>query len=161
MENVTLGSEWTGAQIQAIVDAGLWPRTVIFVTWDDWGGWYDHVTPPNVEKWNSKRTQYAADAHPEFNGEQFRYGSRVPCLVISPYARKGFVSRKQHSHISLLKFCQNLLGIPPIHPRLNTADDMSDCFDAKQAPLTPPKLPPPNSVRSGVSLPVEPGKPRR
>jgi phospholipase C len=153
-ENIAQGSEWTGQLIQAIVDGGLWPRTVIFVTWDDWGGWYDHVDPPNVEKWDSRRAQYPSDAHPEFDGQQFRYGSRVPCLVISPYAKKGYVSQVQHSHISLVKFCQNLLGIQSVNPRLDTADDMSDCFDATQAPLAAPKLPPPTALGGGgVSAP--------
>ena len=162
-QNITLGSEWTGQQIQAIVDGGLWPRTVVFVTWDDWGGWYDHVIPPNVEQWDSKRAQYSGDAHPEFDGQQFRYGSRVPCLVISPYARKGFVSPTQRSHISLVKFCQTLLGIQSVNPRLDTADDMSDCFDLTQAPLAPPNLPPPTALGAGgggTLVPV-PGKPMR
>jgi phospholipase C len=162
-QNVTQGSEWTGQQIQAIVDGGLWPRTVIFVTWDDWGGWYDHVLPPNIEKWDSKRAQYPGDAHPEFNGQQFRYGSRVPCLVICPYALRGFVSKTQRSHISLLKFCQTLFGIPSINPRLDIADDMSDCFDPTQGPLAPPKLPAPVSLGRGGAAPgpVSPGKPAK
>ena len=138
-ENITLGSQWTAQQIQAIVDGGLWPRTAVFITWDDWGGWYDHVTPPNIEQWNSKRAQYPGDAHPEFDGQQFRYGSRVPCLVVGPYARQGYVSSTQRSHISLLKFCQTLFGVQSINSRLDTSDDMSDCFDATQAPLPPPK----------------------
>jgi len=161
-QNITPGSEWTGTQIQAIVDGGLWPRTVVFVTWDDWGGWYDHVVPPNVEQWDSKRAQYPSDAHPEFDGQQFRYGSRVPCLVVSPYARKGYVSQVQHSHISLLKFCQNLLGIQSINARLDTADDMSDCFDPAQAPLGPPQLPPPTALggaQGGNPAPGGHGKP--
>jgi phospholipase C len=143
LENVTAGSEWTGEAIQAIVDGGLWGRTVVFITWDDWGGWYDHVTPPNLEKWNSSMAQRPADAFPQFNGQQFRYGSRVPCLVVSPYAKPGYVSKVQHSHISLVKFCETLLGIASINARLDKADDMSDCFDATQKPLGPPKLPPP------------------
>ena len=163
-QNITSGSEWTGQQIQAIVDGGLWPRTVVFVTWDDWGGWYDHVVPPNVEKWDSRRAQYPGDAHPEFDGQQFRYGSRVPCLVISPYARKGYVSQTQHSHISLVKFCQELFGVPSINARLDTADEMSDCFDTTQAPLPPPKIPAPTSLgrggSGGASGPVHPPKPK-
>ena len=151
-QNITPGSEWTGQQIQAIVDGGLWPRTVVFVTWDDWGGWYDHVVPPNIEQWDSRRAQYPGDAHPEFDGQQFRYGSRVPCLVISPYARKGYVSQTQRSHISLVKFCQSLFGIPSINPRLDTADDMSDCFDPTQAPLGPPKLPAPTALGGGGTV---------
>jgi phospholipase C len=141
----------------------LWTRTVIFITWDDWGGWYDHVVPPNVEKWDSKRAQYPGDAHPEFNGQQFRYGSRVPCLVICPYARQGFVSKTQRSHISLLKFCQTLFGVPSINPRLDTADDMSDCFDPTQAPLAKPNIPAPTSLgRGGVApTPAKPSKPAK
>ena len=139
-ENITLGSQWTVQQIQAIVDGGLWPRTAVFITWDDWGGWYDHVVPPNVEQWDSKRAQFPGDAHPEFDGQQFRFGSRVPCLVVGPYARKGYVSSTQRSHISLLKFCQTLFGVQSINSRLDTSDDMSDCFDPTQAPLPPPKL---------------------
>jgi len=163
-QNITPGSEWTGQQIQAIVDGGLWPRTVVFVTWDDWGGWYDHVVPPNVEQWDSRRAQYPSDAHPEFDGQQFRYGSRVPCLVLSPYARPAHVSQTQRSHISLVKFCQALFGIPNIHPRLAAVDDMADCFDPTQAPLAPPKIPPPTMLGGGgVPGPPRPGKrpPRR
>jgi phospholipase C len=152
-ESVQAGSEFTGELIQAVVKGGLWPRTVIFVTWDDWGGWYDHVVPPNVEQWNSKVAQHPTDAHPEFNGQQFRYGSRVPCLVISPYAKPAYVSSTQRSHISLVKFCQTLFGIPTIHPRLNSADDMGDCFDATQQPLGPPKLPPPTILTGGGQSP--------
>jgi phospholipase C len=47
--NVIDGQDWTCQQIQAVIDGGLWDTTIIFVTWDDWGGWYDHVTPPVVE----------------------------------------------------------------------------------------------------------------
>lgn len=159
LENVTAGSEWTAEVIQSIVNGGLWPRTVVFVTWDDWGGWYDHVNPPNVEQWDSNMAQNANDAHPEFNGQQFRYGSRVGCMVISPYAKQAHVSSTQRSHISLVKFCQSLFGIPSINPRLDTADDMSDCFDPKQAPLDPPKLPPPTVlVPPGQGKSVHPGK---
>jgi phospholipase C len=52
-QNITEGMQWTVNQIQAIVDGGLWNRTEIFVTWDDWGGWSDHVAPPEVEQWDS------------------------------------------------------------------------------------------------------------
>jgi phospholipase C len=135
----------------------LWKRTVVFVTWDDWGGWSDHVKPPNVEQWDSRKAQRPPDAFPQFNGEQFRYGSRVPCLVVSPYARKGFISKKQRSHISLLKFCQSLFGIPSVNPRLDTADDMADCFDPTQAPLAPPHLPPATTLGAGPVRRPPPG----
>jgi len=139
-QNVTEGANWTATQLKAIVAGGLWERTVVFITWDDWGGWYDHVVPVNVEKWNHKMAQRPADAFPEFDGQQFRYGSRVPCLVVSPYAKAGHISKTQRSHISLIKFCERLYGLKDIHPRLENADDMEDCFDTAQKPLPPPKL---------------------
>ncbi len=137
-QNVTDGASWTAQQIQAIVTGGLWDRIVVFITWDDWGGWFDHVAPPHVETWDSHTAQRPADAFPQFNGQQFRFGSRVPCLVVSPYAKRAHVSRTSRSHISLLKFCETLYGLKSIHPRLATADDMGDCFDPARKPLPPP-----------------------
>jgi phospholipase C len=64
--NVNNGMQWIVSQVNAIVKGGLWPQTAIFITWDDWGGWYDHVTPLEVEKWT--------------DGTQFRYGTRVGCM---------------------------------------------------------------------------------
>ena len=89
--NVTHGMQWTVDQVNAVVKGGLWPTTAVFITWDDWGGWFDHVDPPELEKWT--------------DGTQFRCGSRVPCLVLSPYAKRGYISKNVHSHVSLLKFC--------------------------------------------------------
>ncbi len=123
--DVTKGSEWTAAQVQAVVAAGLWPRVAIFITWDDWGGWWDHVTPPEVEKWN--------------DGSQFRYGGRVGCLVLSPYARRGYLSKTLRSHVSLIRFCENNFGLPALNARAAAADGMDDCFDLTQAPLPPPQ----------------------
>ena len=123
--NVTAGMQWTVDQVNAIVAGNLWPKTAIFITWDDWGGWYDHVDPPEVEKWQ--------------DGTQFRYGSRVPCLVLSPYAKASYISKAQHSHVSLLKFCESIFELPALNERDRMADDMMDCFDFAQTPLQPPR----------------------
>jgi phospholipase C len=116
--------DWTVSQVNAIAQGGLWPQTAIFVTWDDWGGWYDHVDPPEVEKWT--------------DGTQFRYGTRVGCLVLSPYAKAGYISKTLHSHISLVKFCETIFGLPTLNARDAAADSMSDCFDFTQKPAPPP-----------------------
>jgi len=139
-QNVTEGANWTAEQLNGIGKGGLWDRTVVFITWDDRDGWFDHVVPPNVEKWSHKMAQRPADAFLSFDGEQFRYGSRVPCLVVSPYAKPGYISKTQRSHISLIKFCQKLFGLKDIHPRLESDDDMDDCFDPTQKPLPAPKF---------------------
>lgn len=132
--NVTNGMQWTVDQVNAIVQGGLWPQTAIFITWDDWGGWYDHVNPPEVEKWT--------------DGTQFRFGSRVGCLVLSPYAKAGYISKVQHSHVSLIKFCENTFGLPTLNARDKAADDMSDCFDFTQKP---PPAPSAQGVQPGSS----------
>ncbi len=125
-ENVLDGDAWTAAQIKAIVQGGLWASTAVFITWDDWGGWYDHVTPPEVEKWT--------------DGTQFRFGNRVGCIVVSPYAKSGYISKILKSHVSLVKFCETNFGISSINNRDSTADNMMDCFDFSQKPLPSPKL---------------------
>jgi phospholipase C len=126
IEPVKAGQTWTAQQVDAVVKGGLWPNTVIFITWDDWGGWYDHVNPPLVEKWK--------------DGTQFRYGSRVGCIVLSPYAKPAYISHAQHSHVSIVKFCETSVGLPPLNARDKAADDMSDCLDFTQKPLPPPSL---------------------
>jgi phospholipase C len=123
--NVTYGMQWSVDQVNAIVAGGLWPKVAIFITWDDWGGWFDHIDPPELEKWT--------------DGTQFRYGSRVGCLVLSPYAKAGYISKQTHSHVSLVKFCVTNFGLPAWNARVKASDEMSDCFNLKQTPLAAPK----------------------
>lgn len=118
--DVTKGSQWTADQVQAVMSSPLWQSSVVFVTWDDWGGWWDHVTPPLLEKWT--------------DGTQFRLGGRVGCLVISPFAKRGYVSRARHSHVSLVRFCEATFGLPSLNARTAASDGMEDCFDFSQNP---------------------------
>jgi len=141
--NVTNGMHWTVDQVNAIAQGGLWPETAIFITWDDWGGWFDHVNPPEVEKWT--------------DGTQFRYGSRVGYLVVSPYAKASYISRALHSHVSLIKFCEATFGLPSLNARTTATDDMSDCFDFTQEPLSPPVQGGSQSKRPRPEAPHRPG----
>jgi len=118
--DVTKGMQWTVAQVSAAMSSPLWPQLALFITWDDWGGWWDHVTPPELERWT--------------DGTQFRLGGRVGCLVISPYARRGYVSHARHSHVSLVKFCETTFGLPSLNSRTTASDGMEDCFDFSQTP---------------------------
>ncbi len=138
-QNVTDGSKWTAEQIDAIVAGGLWEKTAVFVTWDDWGGWFDHVTPPIKEKWDSKMAQRPPDAFPEYDGQPFRFGSRVPCLVISPYAKRGHISHQENSHVSLVKFCETTFNLKPLSQRDAASNGMTDCFDFTQKPAPAPQ----------------------
>ena len=126
VDSVSAGMAWTVAQVDAVVKGGLWPNVAIFITWDDWGGWADHVTPPKVEQWT--------------DGTQFRYGTRVPCLVLSPYAKAGHISKVLESHVSLVRFCEITFGLPSLNLRDAGANGMQDCFNYGQTALPVPNL---------------------
>ncbi len=123
------GPAYVTSLVNAIGEGPAWNSTAIFITWDDWGGWYDHVTPPQLDVYG--------------------LGFRVPLLVISPYAKAGYVSHVQHEFGSILHFAEETLGLPSLGATDARADDLSDCFDFTQSPrsyvpLPSMKLPPPN-----------------
>jgi len=132
-QTVKLGSQWTAERVHKLAQSKLWGTSVIFITWDDWGGWFDHVDPPLKDKW----TGGGPAQGPRYTNTQFSYGTRVGCLVISPYSKQG-IATAFHSHVSLVKFCEVTFGLKPLNARDQASDDMSDCFDFKQTPLAPP-----------------------
>ena len=110
-----LGPDWVASIVNAIGASPMWDSTAIFVTWDDWGGWYDHVPPPQID--------------------QEGLGFRIPLLVISPYAKRGYVSHTQHEFSSTLKYMETVFGMPSLGARDAVSDDFSDCFDYTQKPI--------------------------
>ena len=114
------GENWTVEQINAIMSGPDWPSTAIFITWDDFGGFYDHVPPP-----------------PE---DTYGLGIRVPLLIISPYAKNGYVSHTQYELSSVLKFVEERFGLPPLSSRDANANDTTDSFDFTQQPRLPMML---------------------
>jgi phospholipase C len=116
------GPSWVAAIVNAIGNSQYWPNTVIFITWDDWGGWYDHVAPPMVNDGVSWGSGYV-------------YGFRVPLIVVSPYARAANISHAKHDFGSLLKFIEENFGLPSLGYADAAADDLSDCFDYNQRPI--------------------------
>jgi phospholipase C len=102
------GPSWVASVVNAIGNSQYWSNTAIFITWDDWGGFYDHVTP----------TSY----------NSFELGFRVPLIVVSPYAKRGYMSHVQHEFGSILKFTEETFGLPSLNTTDARADDLSDCF---------------------------------
>ena len=124
----TLGPSWVAAVVNAIGQSKFWNSTAIFVLWDDFGGWYDHVPPPQLD----------------FKG----LGIRVPCIVISPYVRSGSVVHTQYEFGSVLKFVEEVFNLPALGPASDGYSDaraasMMDGFDFTQTPLTFHKIPAP------------------
>jgi phospholipase C len=132
-QTVKLGAQWTADRVHKLGQSRLWASSVVFVTWDDWGGWYDHVSAPLKDRWSGGSPVKG----PSYANTQFSYGNRVACLVISPYSKRG-IAKGFHSHVSLVKFCEVTFGIKPLNARDQASDDMSECFDFKQLPLPPP-----------------------
>ncbi len=114
--------------VNAVMSGPQWNTTALFLVWDDWGGFFDHVEPPTVETLP--------------DGSPLRYGFRVPCLVISPYARSSYVSHQTHSFVSLLRFVETVFQLDPLTDRDAQASDLLDCFDFAQMPRTPLSLSP-------------------
>jgi phospholipase C len=111
------GENWTVRQLNAVMQGPDWNSTAVFLTWDDFGGFYDHVPPPMVDN--------------------FGFGPRVPLIIISPFARSGFISQTVYEFASLLKFAEQRFGLDPLTDRDALANDMLDSFDFSQAPLPP------------------------
>ncbi len=117
------GPSWVASVVNAIGNSPYWANTAIFITWDDWGGWYDHVPPPQVLV---NCTQW---------GCGYVYGFRVPLIVVSPYAKAQYISHTQHDFGSILKFIETTFSLPGLGYADVAADDFSDCFDFNQTPL--------------------------
>src|SRR5450631_346852 len=117
------GPAWVASVVNAIGNSPYWANTAIFITWDDWGGWYDHVPPPqvlvNCAQW----------------GCGYVYGFRVPLIVVSPYVKAQHISHVQHDFGSILKFIETTFSLPSLGTADVAADDLSDCFDFNQTPL--------------------------
>jgi phospholipase C len=108
------GPAWVASIVNAVGASRYWKNSAIILTWDDWGGWYDHVKPP---LYNS-----------------YELGFRVPILVMSPYAKKGYVSHYQHEFGSILKFVEETYGLGSLGTTDVRADDLADFFDFSQRP---------------------------
>ena len=106
------GPSWVASIVDAVGASPYWKSTAIVVTWDDWGGWYDHVSPQQLDAMG--------------------LGFRVPLIVISPYAKHGYVSHVGHEFGSILHFTETTFGLPSLGQVDARADDLSDCFDFTQ-----------------------------
>jgi phospholipase C len=114
------GPAWVASIVNAIGNSPYWKNTVIIITWDDWGGWYDHVAPP---------------IDPNYG--YYENGFRVPLIVVSPYTPAGYVSQTTHTFGSVLKFIETAFSLPLIPPGTFVdarSDDLSDFFNFSKPP---------------------------
>jgi phospholipase C len=110
-----MGPSWITSVVNAIGKSKFWNTTAIFITWDDWGGWYDHVPPPVTGP--------------------VSLGIRVPVIIISPYVRPGYVSHVTHTTGSILHFAEEVFNLPSLGQDDAVEDDFADTFNFSQTPL--------------------------
>jgi phospholipase C len=123
LSNDGTGPSWVASIVNAIGASPYWANTAIIIAWDDWGGWYDHVAPKVVNDGVSW-------------GSGYIYGFRVPMIVVSPYAKAAYISHVNHDFGSILKFVETTFTLPSLGYADVAADDLSDCFNLTQTPLT-------------------------
>lgn len=133
--SICMGEGWTVQVINAIMESPFWKSTAIFLTWDDFGGFYDHIPPPKVD--------------------YFGLGLRVPLIAISPYVKAGTIPHGVYEFSSMLSFAEKVFNLSPMTKRDQNANDMMDMFDFNQQPL-PPLILEPRKCPNVKSLPSTP-----
>jgi phospholipase C len=137
--NVQVGEKFTHDAIKALADSPEWSSSAFILTYDEHGGYYDHIAPPKaVAPDNIPPMLKSGDTPAGFD----QYGVRVPTMVISPWAKAHHVSHVTYDHTSILKFLETRFGMPPLTQRDAAADPMLDMFDTSGSPqITHPNLP--------------------
>ncbi len=137
-----LGPPWVASVVNAVGESRYWKSSAIVILWDDWGGWYDNAPPPQLD----------------FRG----LGIRVPCLIVSPYAKRGYVSHTQYEYGSILKFIEQAFDLPALGPTSEgytdtRANSIVDGFDFTQAPraFKPIPIPPGYAERIRTEAPSD------
>ncbi len=115
--SVCVGENWTVQMLTSLMQGSDWSSSAVFLTWDDFGGMYDHVAPQQIDGYG--------------------LGFRVPLLVISPYAKQGYIDHTQYEFSSMLRFAEDDLGLATMTNRDGGANNMMGAFDFSQSPRAP------------------------
>ncbi len=138
--NIQVGEQYSSDVINALMHSPNWSSSALFLTYDENGGFYDHVPPPSAVTPDDIPPMLQPGDTP---GAFDRLGFRVPVSVVSPYSKPHYVSHITYDHTSTLKFIETRFGLPPLTRRDAAAADMTDFFDFSHASFaTPPALPP-------------------
>lgn len=153
--DIRMGQAFMSDVVHAFLESPQYKRGALFIVYDEWGGFFDHVRPPRVPDMRNSR-----DLANDFG----QMGIRVPAVAVSPYVRNGHVDHSIHGFESILKLISYRFGVPPLNERVAYARNIGRAFDWESKPrLTPPELPQPPHVvghqcsNRGVSLFGAPG----
>ena len=136
--DLTLGHFFAFDLLEALMMSEAWWNSAFIITWDEWGGWADHVVPPQVDE----------------DG----YGLRVPALIVSPWAKEGYVDSTIYDHTSPIALVNTLYDLEPLATRDAAAADLTEAFDFTQEPRHP-EIPSPVYVQPGTAVATEDSRP--
>jgi phospholipase C len=138
-QNIAVGEQFAARVINAVMSGPAWPQTLLIWNYDEHGGYYDHVPPPPAIPPDDIPPDVPA-GQPAYNGFA-QYGFRVPCAVISPWARPGYVSHQVFDHASVCALAEYKWNLPAMTYRDANARPMLDMLDLRRpAFLRPPRL---------------------
>ena len=136
-QNIVHAERFAAQVVEAVMNSPAWPRTLLVWTFDEGGGYYDHVPPPAAVAPDDEEPLFPATAYDGFA----RYGFRVPAVVVSPWSRANHVTSVVHDHTSILKMVERKWNLAPMTRRDAAAHDLSDFLDLNvPAFAVPPKL---------------------
>jgi phospholipase C len=140
--DVRAGQAFMADVVHAFMESPQWERGALFITYDEWGGFFDHVAPPRVPDIRNS---------PDINNDYGLMGFRIPTIAVSPWVRRGHVAHTQYGFESILKFISYRFGLAPLNTRVKYANNIARSFDWTGKPrLALPELPRPEHV---VSMP--------
>jgi phospholipase C len=143
-QDITVGESFAAKVVNAVMRSPNWPKTVLLWIYDEHGGYYDHVPPPTAVAPDAVAPRLKPGDKPFTFA---RYGFRIPATIISPYAKKDYVSHVVHDHTSVLSLLEHKYNLPALTNRDGAADNLLDSLDLTGDPafLTPPNLPAPRN----------------
>ncbi len=156
-DDIRIGEQFCSQIINAAMAGPGWKKTLLVWLYDEHGGYYDHIPPPSAVAPDDIPPDLAAGDLP---GGYNRYGFRVPAVIVSPYAKRGYVSSVVRDHTAILKLVERKWTLASLTRRDAAADDLLDCLDLENPPafLEPPKLPAP-ALAAKSPLACTPGDP--
>ena len=131
--SIQAGAKFVKSLIQALMRSDAWDSSAFLLVYDDWGGWYDHVPPPQVD--------------------EFGYGFRVPAMLVSAYARRGYIDSTELDFTSTLKFIEENWNIEPMAERDANANNFLSAFDFSKPPREAAYIPYERVVKQEVAEP--------
>jgi phospholipase C len=150
--DVRLGQAYMSDVVHAFMESPQWERGAIFIVYDEWGGFFDHVRPPRVPDIRNSR---------KLDEDFGQMGFRIPAVVLSPYARRGHVDHGTYGFESIIKLIRHRFGVKPLTRRDAYARNIGYAFDWRGKPrVEPPELPDPGNVVTATCSSREIGGPQ-